>query len=60
MKTQFEPKTVIKLPNNHNAFAIETPDHSPKLHQLLAANGKRGSGKSMAITNLLRMHKEYK
>ena len=59
MKTQFEPKTVIKLPKNHNAFAIETPDHLPKLHQLLVANGKCGSGKSMAITNLVRMYKEY-
>ena len=59
MKTQFEPKAVIKLPKNHNAFAIERPEHLPKLHQLLVANGKRGSGKSMAITNLLRMYKEH-
>lgn len=59
MKTQNEPKGVIKLPKNTNAFAIETPDHLPKLHQLLIANGKRGSGKSLAITNLMRMYKEH-
>lgn len=59
MKTQFEPKTVIKLPKNSNAFAIETPDHLPALHQLLIANGKRGSGKTLAITNLMRMYREH-
>jgi hypothetical protein len=58
METQSEPKAVIKLPKDTAAFSIETDDHLPKLHQLLVANGKRGSGKSLAITNLLRMYKE--
>ena len=58
MKTEYEKKAVIKLPKGTAAFAIETDDHLPKLHQLLVANGKRGSGKSLAITNLLRMYKE--
>jgi len=58
MKTSYEEKAIIKLPKDSNAFAIETPDHLPKLHQLLIANGKRGSGKSIAITNLIRMYKE--
>jgi hypothetical protein len=58
MKTEYEKKAVIKLPKGTAAFAIETDDHLPKLHQLLIANGKRGSGKSLAITNLLRMYKE--
>jgi len=58
MKTEYEKKAVIKLPKDSNAFAIETPSHLPKLHQLCIANGKRGSGKSIAITNLIRMYKE--
>jgi hypothetical protein len=58
MKTVYEKLAVIKLPKNSNAFAIETPDHLPKLHQLCIANGKRGSGKSVAITNLMRMYKD--
>jgi len=58
MKTEYEKKAVIKLPKNSNAFAVETPDHLPKLHQLLITTGKRGSGKSIAITNLIRMYKE--
>jgi len=58
MRTEYEKKAVIKLPKDSNAFAIETPDHLPKLHQLCIANGKRGSGKSIAITNLIRMYKD--
>jgi len=58
MKTEYEKKAVIKLPKDSNAFSIDTPDHLPKLHQLCIANGKRGSGKSIAITNLIRMYKE--
>jgi len=58
MKTEYEKKAVIKLPKDTSPFSIETDDHLPKLHQLLVANGKRGSGKSLAITNLLRMYKE--
>ena len=58
MKTEYEKKAVIKLRKNSNAFAIDTPDHLPKLHGIYIANGKRGSGKSIAITNLIRMYKE--
>ena len=58
MKTEFEKKAVIKLPKDSNAFAIYTPDHLPKLHGICIANGKRGSGKSIAITNLIRMYKQ--
>jgi hypothetical protein len=58
MKTVYEKQAIIKLPKNSNAFAIETTDHLPKLHQLCVANGKRGSGKSVAITNLMRMYKD--
>jgi len=46
------------LPKDSIAFSISTPDHLPKLHQLCIANGKRGTGKSIAITNLIRMYKE--
>jgi hypothetical protein len=41
MRTEYEKKAVIKLPKKSNAFAIGTPDHLPKLHQLCIANGKR-------------------
>ena len=58
MRTEYEKKAVIKLPKDSQAFAIDTPDHLPKLHQLCIANGKRGSGKSIAITNLIRMYKD--
>ena len=58
MRTEYEKKAVIKLAKGSNAFAIETPDHLPKLHQLCIANGKRGNGKSIAITNLIRTYKE--
>ena len=58
MKTVYEQKAVIILPKNSNAFAVETPEHLPQLHQLCIANGKRGSGKSAAIINLMRMYKD--
>ena len=40
-------------PKNSSAFACETPPMMPKMHMLCAVIGKRGSGKSVAITNLL-------
>jgi len=58
MKTVYEQKAIIKLPKDSNAFAVETADYLPKLHQFCTANGKRGSGKSIAITNLIRMYKD--
>lgn len=35
------------------AFEVETPDHQIKMHQLLLAVAKKGSGKSTAVCNLL-------
>ena len=40
-------------PKNTSAFACETPALMPKMHMLCAVIGKRGSGKSVAVTNLL-------
>jgi len=57
MKTEVEPKAKIKVMPG-SAFKIETADYLPKLHQLMIFNGKRGSGKSVAATNLLRMYTE--
>jgi tRNA(Met) C34 N-acetyltransferase TmcA len=47
------------MPKKSNPFVVDTPDHLPKLHQFCIATGKRGSGKSVAITHLLRMYKEH-
>ena len=52
-----ESKAKIKLLPG-SAFAVKTADHLPKLHQCSILNGKRGSGKSVGATNLLRMYKE--
>ena len=43
----------IVPPKNSSAFACETPPLMPKMHMLCAVVGKRGSGKSVAVTNLL-------
>ena len=40
-------------PKNSSAFACQTPTLMPKMHMLCAVVGKRGSGKSVAVTNLL-------
>ena len=40
------------------AFAVETPTHLPKLHMLSAFVGKRGSGKGVAMTTLLKRLKQ--
>lgn len=57
--TQKEPEAEIKIVKG-TAFQTETAPHLPKLPIMCIANGKRGSGKSTAITNLLRMYKESK
>ena len=36
-----------------SAFACETPPYMPKAHMLCAVIGKRGSGKGVAVTNLI-------
>ena len=38
-------------PPKKNAFVIDTPTDIPKLHTLMILSGKRGGGKSVAITN---------
>ena len=49
----------IKVPPS-NAFKIETPDDCIKLHTITLAVAKRGTGKSVALTNLLRILRENK
>tara|TARA_R110000824_G_scaffold307891_1_gene495481 strand:- start:1227 stop:2204 length:978 start_codon:yes stop_codon:yes gene_type:complete len=38
-------------PPQKSAFTIKTPDNMPKMHQLLIASGRRGGGKSVAVSN---------
>jgi hypothetical protein len=45
-------------PPKKSAFMIETPEHLPKLHMRLLASGKRGGGKTVAVSNLVRMYLE--
>ena len=52
-----EPKAKIQLITG-DAFRIETATHLPKLHQVCVSVAKRGSFKTTAISNLLRMYKE--
>jgi len=52
MYSQTVPKAKITLLPG-SAFAINTADHLPKLHQCMILNGKRGLGKSVGATNLL-------
>lgn len=42
----------IQVPSQ-KAFEVETPDDQIKMHQLLLAVAKKGSGKSTAVCNLL-------
>ena len=42
-------------PPKKSAFTIETPENLPKLHTLLVASGRRGGGKSVAVSNFIRM-----
>ena len=57
IETKGEPNAKIKLVSG-SAFAIETAPHLPALHQCILATGRRGIGKSVAITSLLTMYKE--
>ena len=43
----------IKVPSK-SAFAIDTPPDIPKMHSLIILSGKRGGGKSVAITNFVK------
>ena len=54
MKTKDEPRAKLKLLKS-SAFTIDTPEHLPKMHFNMLLCGKRGSGKSVAATNMLRM-----
>lgn len=49
----------IRVPKG-SAFQINTPDDQIKMHTLLIAIGKRGSGKTVAITSLLHNLKKDK
>lgn len=53
MKTQRVSGLDIKVPKG-SAFTIETPPNMPKMHQVMVAVGKRGSGKSYAVVNFLK------
>ena len=43
----------IVPPSKSSAFACHTPPLMPQMHMLCAVIGKRGSGKGVAVTNLL-------
>ncbi len=49
----------IKVPNQ-KAFEIDTPEDQVKMHQLLLAVAKKGSGKSTTVCNLLSFLKKDK
>jgi ABC-type dipeptide/oligopeptide/nickel transport system ATPase component len=46
------------IPPKGNAFSINTSKHMMKMHQCMLVCGKRGSGKSVAITSYLSMLKK--
>jgi hypothetical protein len=58
IQTKKVPEASIMIPKGSTAFQTETAPHLPRLPIMCLANGKRGSGKSTAVTNLLRMYKE--
>jgi hypothetical protein len=53
LKTKKIHKFKTELPKK-GAFTIETDKDFPKLHTLCIASGKRGGGKSVAITNFIK------
>ena len=57
MKVKTINKFKIELPKK-SAFTIDTDDDFPKLHTLTIASGKRGGGKSVQISNLIKKAKE--
>ena len=50
-------KFKTRLPDK-SAFCIETEPDFPKLHTLCIASGKRGGGKSVAISNFIKTCKD--
>ena len=48
------------VPPKKGAFIIDTPEHIPKLHTLMMVSGRRGGGKSVAISNYVQMLKREK
>lgn len=56
-KTKIQTLSKIDLPKK-GAFTIETEPDFPKLHSLCIASGKRGGGKSVAISNILKKCKD--
>lgn len=57
MKKQTVKGLGIKVPDT-KAFTINTAENLPKLHGVIIACGKRGSGKGVAVMNLLRQYQE--
>tara|TARA_R110002012_G_scaffold184222_2_gene350783 strand:+ start:8106 stop:9023 length:918 start_codon:yes stop_codon:yes gene_type:complete len=54
-------KSINKFPTElpkKGAFTIETDDDFPRLHTLAVASGRRGGGKSVAISNFLKRCKD--
>ena len=52
-----EPKAKIKVVSGSN-FSIDTADHLPRLHQLCCLFSRKGTFKTTAITNLLKMYQD--
>lgn len=59
MKTQKIKGLEIEVPNT-SAFNIETPPGLPKMHFCMVASAKRGSGKTVAIVNLIKQLQDAK
>jgi len=53
VQTKKIPHFKVVLPKK-SAFAIDTPEHIPKLHTLMILSGKRGGGKGVAITTYVK------
>ena len=52
-----EPKAKIKVVSGSN-FSVETAEHLPRLHQLCCLFSRKGTFKTTAITNLLKMYQD--
>lgn len=48
----------VKLKHITKKAFVHTPDHLPKLHNLVVVAGARGSGKTYSCTNLIRLYKK--
>eukprot|EP00965_Chrysotila_dentata_P016292 538801-Pleurochrysis_carterae.AAC.1 len=57
MKTHRLDVIKTKLPDKQ-AFSIETDPSDIRLHGLILLSGKRGGGKTIATSNLLRHYKD--